>query len=74
MVAKTVGYTVVMTESRDNPGWIRAALRKQWWTLEHGTRSRPVAETWLYRGELGETDTIGAALRDLLRALEDRLE
>lgn len=73
MVKKTVSYAITVTESAVETGWVRVTMRKMWWIAGKGTSSRPVIETWLYRGDMPERDAIGAALRDLLRTYEDRM-
>lgn len=72
MPKATSGYTFLLRRSLSDPGWVIVSLRKQWWTVEKGSRSRLVAETWFLPGEVSESQMLEDALREMLRTLADR--
>lgn len=72
-MANAVSWTLVVRESFEEPGWVKVSLRKQWWQAPKGTASRPVAETWFHRGTSSEAEVLEDALREILRAMQDRL-
>jgi hypothetical protein len=71
---RTTAYTVVISRSVSNDGWVRVALRKQFWAVGQGTRSRHVAETGFWSQGMGEQDVVESALRELLRMYVDARE
>lgn len=72
-VTRTTGYGVSITRDPKHPGWANVALRKHFWSVDAGSRSRPVASTGFYTDGMGERDILEGALRELLRALADDL-
>lgn len=72
-VTKATGYGISITRSQSGDGWVRVALRKHFWSVDAGTRSRPVAETGFYAEGMGETEIVESALREILRAYVDEI-
>lgn len=70
-ISRTSGYAMTISRRLGESGWVRVALRKHWWTVDAGTRSRQVAETGFYAEGMGERDIVESALRELLRAWVD---
>jgi hypothetical protein len=73
MPRQSVSLALTVTQSLSHPGWVRAVLRKQWWHVAVGTRSRKLVETGFWRGEMGERELVESALREVLRAYCDEL-
>lgn len=72
-VSKSTGYGMTISRDPREPGWVRVALRKHFWSVDAGTRSRPVAETGFYAQGMDERQIVEGALRELLRAYVDEL-
>jgi hypothetical protein len=72
-VERAVGYGLHMSRSQSDPNWVRVWLRKSFWSVDAGTRSRLVAETGFYAGSMSERDVLEGALREMLRALADEV-
>lgn len=72
MAEHTTGYVVTLTRDTASPGWARITLRKQFWAVGTGTRSRLVAETGMWTQGLDESAIVEGALRELLRIYADR--
>lgn len=70
---RSTGYGISISRDPKHPGWVRVALRKHFWSIDAGSRSRPVAETGFYTQGMGEREILEGALRDLLRTLVDDL-
>nr|CRY96128.1 hypothetical protein [uncultured prokaryote] len=71
MVEKSAGYAVTIARRIGEPGWVRISLRKHFWSVAQGSRSRQVAETGFYAEGMSERDILESALRELLLALND---
>lgn len=72
-VERSVGYGVFITRDPKHEGWVTARLRKHFWSVDAGSRSRPVATTGFYTLGMTEADILESALRELLRALADEV-
>lgn len=72
-IERTVSYSVGMSRLHSQPDWVEVRLRKHFWSVSTGSRSRGVAVTGFYAQGMGERDILDAALRELLRALNDDL-
>jgi hypothetical protein len=70
-VERSTGYGLTISRSQTDKGWVRVWLRKQFWSVQQGTRSRLVAETGFYAQGMSERDILEGALREMLRALAD---
>jgi hypothetical protein len=68
---------VRISRAPQQPGWYVARVEHTWFSVSsgrYGSRSRELAETWVYLPEhMSPTERAAAVLRDALRALEDRL-
>lgn len=73
MIERTTGYVVTLTRSLTDTDWVAVALRKQFWSVGKGTRSRAVATAGFYAQGMSENDIVESALRELLRAYCDEL-
>lgn len=73
MVEKTVSFGLHIARSATEPGWVTVWIRKQFWSLAGGSRSRHVATTGFYAEGMGEREILEASLREMLRALADDL-
>jgi len=73
MVEKTTHYGLWISRYPSDRRWVRVYLRKSFWSVDTGTRSRPVAETGFYADGMSERDILESALREALRALADEL-
>lgn len=73
MVESSTGYIVGLKRDVKDPRWVRVWLRKSYWSLAQGTRSRLVAETGFYAQGMSERDILEGALREMLRALADEV-
>lgn len=71
---RCTGYTIVMRRPVGHPGWALAQLRKTFWCVGTGTRSREICETWVNVEGLSEATIVEALLADLARAHAARLE
>lgn len=71
-VESTVGYGVTIARDPAQPGWVRVSLRKHFWAVKSGSRSRGIIWTTFLATGMSERDIIEAALRELLRQWVDR--
>lgn len=72
-VTRATGYGISITRSQSGDGWVRVALRKHFWSVDAGSRSRPVAESGFYAEGMSERDIVESSLRELLRAYVDEV-
>lgn len=73
MVRSTVGYAVAVSRDPSHAGWVRVTLRKHFWQVRAGGRSRLVAETGFHSEGMSEREIVESALRELLRAYVDEI-
>lgn len=69
-----VRYHVAMAPQVSDPRWVCARLTKGWHRGPgHQTQQRLVAEVWVNRHGMNETETLAAVLHDLREAVLDTL-
>ncbi len=73
MPEQTSSYTVQITRSPTQPGWVAVTMRKLWWSVSKGSKSRPIATAGFYAHNMSERDIVDGALRELLRTLADEM-
>lgn len=73
MPEHTTGYVIVLRRSHGDRNWVAVDLRKQFWSVGTGTRSRAVATAGFYAQGMSERDIVESALRELLRAYVDEI-
>jgi hypothetical protein len=69
---RTTGYGISITRT-PNSGWVSVTLRKHFWHVKTGSRSRMVAVTGFLADGMGEREIVESCLRELLRAYIDEI-
>lgn len=68
---QTTGYGITIARDPTAAGWVRCSLRKHFWSVKTGTRSRGIIWTTFLATGMSEREIIEAALRELLRQWVD---
>jgi hypothetical protein len=69
-----VYYTFSLRRSHGHEGWMVCSLRKSWWQVRIGLKSRLIAETWFLHQDKPEGALLEDALLEMLRCLANRQE
>lgn len=70
---KTVSYGITVKRSLVEPNWVDVGLRKHFWAVGTGSRSREVARSGFWATDMSERAILEAALTELLRAYRDEM-
>ena len=73
MVEKSVGYGVSLIRLHGQGNWVEVSLRKHYWHVHTGSRSRMVATAAFDATGMSERDIVEASLRELLRSYVDEI-
>lgn len=72
-IERSAGYQVSIGRSVLDPKYVHVRLRKHFWAVDTGSRSRLVAEAGFYADGMTEGEILEGTLRELLRALANDL-
>lgn len=72
-IESTTGYGITISRDPLGSGFVSVTMRKHFWAVKTGSRSRLVASAGFYAAGMTERDIVESALRELLRSYVDEL-